>query len=84
VINNGETGIFEAGSSAIFTVAFENTIAPGRIFVTPWVVHGRGTNLADRRPKLVSAIVAGTHVTGGLVDLPHDVSLEHAGAEVHA
>jgi ABC-type polysaccharide/polyol phosphate transport system ATPase subunit len=84
VLNNGETGIFDAGSAGIFTVAFENAIAPGRVFVTPWVVAGRGTDLADRRPKLLSAIVTGAHVTGGLVDLPHDVSLEHAGAEVHA
>jgi energy-coupling factor transporter ATP-binding protein EcfA2 len=83
-IRGGETGHYAAGESAIFTVSFDNAFTPGRFYATPWVVHGRGTNLADRRPKLVSAIVAGTHVTGGLVDLPHDVTLEHAGAEVHA
>jgi ABC-type polysaccharide/polyol phosphate transport system ATPase subunit len=84
VLNNGETGVFEAGSSGLFTLSFDNAIAPGRIFVTPWVVHGRGTDLADRRPKFVTAIVTGQHVSGGLVDIPHDVSLEPAGAEVHA
>jgi ABC-type multidrug transport system ATPase subunit len=82
VLRGGETGVFEAGETGLFTVAFENSIAPGRIFVTPWVIAGRGTDLADRRPKFVSAIVAGAHVTGGLVDLPHEISLEHAGAEV--
>jgi len=84
VINNGETGVFEAGSSGLFTLSFDNAIAPGRVFATPWVVHGRGTDLADRRPKFVTAIVTGQHVSGGLVDIPHDVSLEPAGAEVHA
>ena len=84
VLNNGETGTFEAGESAIFTVGFDNVIAPGRIFATPWLVHRRGTELADRRPRMVSAIVAGAYETGGLVDLPHDVSLERAAKEVPA
>jgi ABC-type polysaccharide/polyol phosphate transport system ATPase subunit len=84
VLNNGETGTFAAGESAIFTVAFDNVITPGRIFATPWLVHRRGTELADRRPRLVSAIVAGAYPTGGLVDLPHDVSLERTGKEVPA
>ena len=84
VLNHGETGTFEAGETAIFTVAFDNVIAPGRIFATPWLVHRRGTELADRRPRMVSAIVAGAYESGGLVDLPHDVSLERAGREVPA
>jgi hypothetical protein len=86
VLNRGDTGIFAAGESAIFTVSFENAIAPGRIYASPWIVHGRGTELADRRPRMLSALVAGTHVTGGLVDLPHDVTIERSGssAEVTA
>jgi ABC-type polysaccharide/polyol phosphate transport system ATPase subunit len=84
VINRGDTGVFDAGESAIFTVSFDNAIAPGRIYVSPWVIHRRGTELADRRPRMVTAIVAGAHVTGGLVDLPHDVALERTGGKVVA
>jgi energy-coupling factor transporter ATP-binding protein EcfA2 len=84
VINRGDTGIFEAGETAAFSVSFDNAIAPGRIYASPWVVHRRGTELADRRPRMLSAVVTGTHVTGALVDLPHDVSLDRSGAEVPA
>ena len=84
VINRGDTGVFEAGESAIFTVSFDNAIAPGRIYASPWIVHRRGTELADRRPRMLTAIVAGAHVTGGLVDLPHDVALERTGGKVVA
>jgi len=86
VINNGDTGVYQAGESAVFTVSFENAITPGRIYASPWIVHRRGTELADRRPRMLSALVAGAHVSGGLVDLPHDVALERsgAGAQVHA
>jgi ABC-2 type transport system ATP-binding protein len=83
-INRGDTGVFDAGESAIFTVSFDNVIAPGRIYVSPWVVHRRGTELADRRPRMVTAIVAGAHVSGGLVDLPHEVALERTGGKVIA
>jgi ABC-type polysaccharide/polyol phosphate transport system ATPase subunit len=82
--NHGDTGVFEAGDSAVFSVAFENAIAPGRIYASPWVIHRRGTALADRRPRMLSAIVTGTQSTGGLVDLPHDVTLDRSGAEVPA
>jgi ABC-type Fe3+/spermidine/putrescine transport system ATPase subunit len=84
VLNGGDTGVFEAGESAVFTVSFDNAIAPGRIFASPWIVHRRGAELADRRPRMLSVLVTGQHVTGGLVDLPHDVSLERSGAGVHA
>ena len=85
-LRGGDTGVFEPGDSAVFTVSFENVIAPGRIYVSPWVVHRRGTELADRRPRMLSVLVTGTQVTGGLVDLPHDVALDRSGtgAQVHA
>jgi hypothetical protein len=38
----------------------------------------------DRRPRMVSAMVTGLHAAGGLVDLPHEVTLEHAGGRLTA
>jgi ABC-type polysaccharide/polyol phosphate transport system ATPase subunit len=78
------TGLFEAGDEAVFSVAFENAFAPGRVFASPWVVRRGSQELLDRRPRLTSMVVTGTHVSGGLVDLPHDVSLERAGETVTA
>jgi ABC-type polysaccharide/polyol phosphate transport system ATPase subunit len=70
------TGTFAAGSEAIFSVAFDNVIAPGRVFASPWIVQHGGRGLMDRRPRMLSVIVTGLHTTGGLVDLPHDVEFE--------
>jgi ABC-type polysaccharide/polyol phosphate transport system ATPase subunit len=73
-----DTGRFEPGDQAVFSVSFENWFVPGRLFASPWVTH-RDADLIDRRVGFASVIVAGTRETGGLVDLPHDVSIEGAG-----
>jgi hypothetical protein len=65
-------------------VAFENAFAPGRVFASPWVMRRQSQNLIDRRPRMASIVVTGTHVSGGVVDLPHDVSLERAGETLTA
>jgi ABC-type polysaccharide/polyol phosphate transport system ATPase subunit len=72
-----ETGQFAAGDEAVFSVHHDMAFAPGRVYASPWVVHG--SRVMDRRPEMTSVVVAGAHVSGGLVDLPHDVRLEAGG-----
>jgi ABC-type polysaccharide/polyol phosphate transport system ATPase subunit len=72
------TGVYEPGDEVVFTLSFENPFAPGRVFASPWVTR-RDSDLMDRRPRLASVVVTGTHRSGGLVDLPHDVSIERPG-----
>jgi ABC-type polysaccharide/polyol phosphate transport system ATPase subunit len=79
-----QTGTYAAGDEAVFSVAFENAFAPGRVFASPWVMRRQSQNLIDRRPRMASIVVTGTHVSGGVVDLPHDVSLERAGETLTA
>jgi len=69
------TGSFRAGEEVEFSVHLDMAFAPGRVYATPWVAH-RGQRVMDRRPELSTVVVAGSHVSGGLVDLPHDVRLE--------
>jgi ABC-type multidrug transport system ATPase subunit len=69
-----KSGIFEAGDEVEFSVSFDMAFAPGRVYASPWVAH-RGMRIMDQRPRMTSVIVAGAHVSGGLVDLPHDVKL---------
>ena len=69
------TGHFRAGEEVEFSVRLDMAFAPGRVYASPWVAQG-GHRVMDRRPELTSVVVAGTHVSGGLVDLPHDVRLE--------
>ena len=44
--------------------------APGRLYLTPWVVHEGGLPIIDRRARLASAVTTAVHRSGGLVDLP--------------
>jgi ABC-type polysaccharide/polyol phosphate transport system ATPase subunit len=74
-----ETGEFEPGDEAEFAIDFENVFAPGRIYASPWVVRRGSQDLLDRRPRMTSVVVTGTRVSGGLVDIPHDLSLKRAG-----
>src|SRR3954449_7240099 len=72
---SGSTGQFEAGDEAVFSVHMDLAFAPGRVYASPWVAKGQH-RVMDRRPQIASAVVVGAHVSGGLVDLPHDVRLE--------
>jgi hypothetical protein len=68
----------EAGSEATFSVRFENHFAAGRIYVSPWIAGGP-EGILDRRPRMVSAIVTSRKQTGGMVEIPHEVSYETSG-----
>lgn len=72
------TGSFAPGDEVRFSVSLEMAFAPGRIYASPWVVYRGGGRLMDRRPQMSSAVISGSHVSGGLVDLPHEVRLESA------
>jgi ABC-type polysaccharide/polyol phosphate transport system ATPase subunit len=72
------TGIFRPGDEAEFSVLFDMAFAPGRVYASPWVAH-RGQRVMDRRPRMTSVVVVGSHDSGALVDLPHDVRLETGG-----
>jgi len=72
---SGVTGRFGAGDEAVFSVHMDLAFAPGRVYASPWVAHG-AHRVMDRRPEFASMVVIGPHVSGGLVDLPHDVRLE--------
>ena len=74
------TGRYAAGDEVTFSVSFENWFTPGRLFASPWVTKG-GNDLLDRRPQFTSVVVTGTRRTGGMVDLPHDITIETASGE---
>ncbi len=74
------TGVYGPGDRATLSVRFRNVFAPGRYFVSPAVAaRGTGLELADHRPRLLSFVSSGAVVTGGIVDLDHELRLT-AGA----
>jgi hypothetical protein len=75
------TGTHAAGDEATFSVSFENVIAPGRIYVTPWALHAGGAPILDRRERFATAVVAAVHVSGGVVDLPATMRYERGVRE---
>ena len=81
----GGTGHFDAGEEAVFRVRFDNVLAPGRYEATPAVAQrGSGSKLMDRRQRLASIVVSGTHSSGALLELPFDAAVERAGQPAEA
>jgi ABC-type polysaccharide/polyol phosphate transport system ATPase subunit len=76
-----DTGRFEAGERITFKVRFDNSLAPGRYSVTAGLSRpGTGDALIDRAEQATTFAVAGARAAGGLVDLPHEIRVERAGA----
>jgi ABC-type polysaccharide/polyol phosphate transport system ATPase subunit len=79
-MTNARSGRFEAGERVEMVVEFENFFAPGRYYASPRVARsGPGSDLADLREGLLSMVVTGGRPGGGVVDLPHDVSIQRRG-----
>src|SRR6185312_13609305 len=73
------SGRFKAGESALFSFSFENVLGPRRYNPLFTLAHrGSGLDLMDRFEGAFSFVVTGPDATGGLVDLPVDVSIEKA------
>jgi ABC-type polysaccharide/polyol phosphate transport system ATPase subunit len=73
---HGETGEYDTGDVFIVFFQFESWLAPGRYTVTPSVARrGSGSDALDLRDDMASIIVHGTFISGGFVDLPHQVEI---------
>lgn len=73
------TGVHEPGEEAVFSVTLDNPFAPGRLYATPWMLHDGASGIIDRRPRFASVVVSALHRSGGLVDLPNEMSYERTG-----
>jgi ABC-type polysaccharide/polyol phosphate transport system ATPase subunit len=75
----GTTGSFAPGDEVTFTVSFENVLAPGRYALSTLISHpGAGEAAIDRYENIFSVVVTGARPAGGVVDLPHDLTIERA------
>jgi hypothetical protein len=63
------------GDEVVFSVSFDMIFSPGRLFVTPWLVHEGGSEVIDRQPRAHTVVVTGTRRTGAMVDVPHDIAV---------
>jgi len=68
-------GIFRAGEEVLVRIRFENLLAPDRYHFTPAVAH-KGGAWIDRRERMVSVMVTGTHGSDGLLELPYELVID--------
>jgi hypothetical protein len=67
----------------LLSFSFENVLAPGRYSPVVDLAHaGSGLDVIDRYESGFSFVVTGTSALGGLIDLPTEVTIERAGAEI--
>jgi ABC-type polysaccharide/polyol phosphate transport system ATPase subunit len=71
-------GSFAAGETAHVRVRIgDYCLAPNRYTLSPSVARaGMGADVIDLREDLAAIVVHGTRVTGGLADLPHELTVE--------
>jgi ABC-type polysaccharide/polyol phosphate transport system ATPase subunit len=73
------SGIFRAGDCALFSFSLMNVLAPGRYNPLFTLAHrGTGLDLIDRLQGALSFIVTGAEASGGLVDIPVEVSVSRS------
>jgi ABC-2 type transport system ATP-binding protein len=76
-LDQGQTGSFSAGETAIVRIRFENWLAPGRYDLMAAVSRdGLGADAYDLREDISSIIVHASRSGGGLADLPHSLEIE--------
>ncbi|HLH14451.1 MAG TPA: ABC transporter ATP-binding protein [Solirubrobacteraceae bacterium] len=68
-------GTFAPGEEVTFRVRFENVLSPDRYHVTPAVARHGGAWI-DRRERMISIVVTGTHRTDALLDPPYEVQID--------
>jgi ABC-type polysaccharide/polyol phosphate transport system ATPase subunit len=78
VLEREHTGSFAAGEEALLSFTFANVLGPGRYNPLLTLAHrGTGLDLMDRFEGPSSFIVTGPNASGGVVDLPVEVSMSH-------
>jgi ABC-type polysaccharide/polyol phosphate transport system ATPase subunit len=78
-LHEGPTGSFAAGDTITVRAALDNWLAPGRYELTPTVARqGGGADVLDLREDLATLMVHGTRHSGGIVEIPHTLSLERS------
>jgi ABC-type polysaccharide/polyol phosphate transport system ATPase subunit len=73
---HGPTGSFEAGTTAVVRIGFENRLGPSRYTISPSVARaGGGASALDLREDLTSLVVHANVITGAVVDPPHEFTV---------
>jgi ABC-type polysaccharide/polyol phosphate transport system ATPase subunit len=76
-VAHGPSGAFDPGDMAIVRVRMENQLGPSTYTASPSVAHsGSGADVIDVREDIATIVVHATNFSGGVVDLPHEFTIE--------
>jgi ABC-type polysaccharide/polyol phosphate transport system ATPase subunit len=79
-VENERSGRFAAGEEVVFSVDFENHLAPGKYYPTVNVTRrGGGLDVIHRVRRMSTITVFGSTAQGGVVDLPYAARIERSG-----
>jgi hypothetical protein len=79
-VENERSGHFAAGEEVVFSVDFENHLAPGKYYPTVNVTRrGGGLDVIHRVRRMSTITVFGSTAQGGVVDLPYAARIERSG-----
>jgi ABC-type polysaccharide/polyol phosphate transport system ATPase subunit len=78
-VETERSGHFVAGERVIFSVDFENYLAPGKYYPTVNVARrGGGLDVIHRVRRMATITVFGSTAQGGVVDLPYAARIERS------
>jgi hypothetical protein len=78
------TGVYGPGDKCTLTLRFKNVFSPERYWITPTVAsRGATLDVADERVRFKSFVSTGPVLTGGLVDLDHEMIVEPGVTAAH-
>jgi ABC-type polysaccharide/polyol phosphate transport system ATPase subunit len=79
-VHGERTGHFTAGDTATMRVALDNRLAPSDYRLTPSIARAEAAvgDALDLREDLAQLTVHGSHLSGGVVDLAHEIDVERS------
>ncbi|MBB4661522.1 ABC transporter ATP-binding protein [Conexibacter arvalis] len=74
------TGSFRAGETVVVRMEFQNMLVASEYRLTPSIARaGSGADALDLRADLATVVIHGGHFTGGVVNVPHEFTIERGG-----
>jgi len=74
---HGPSGAFKSGQIAEVKISMQNLFAADSFTATPSIAHsGTGQSAIDVREDMARVIIHSTKYTGGVIDLPHEYTIE--------
>jgi ABC-type polysaccharide/polyol phosphate transport system ATPase subunit len=79
-VQGARTGRFGPGDVATMRVTLDNRLAPSDYRLTPSIARADAAvgDALDLREDLAQITVHGSHLSGGVVDLPHEIDVERS------